>query len=166
MNNPLKSLLFTSLFLFAITACSSESSNNSNSDTNNKPDTEVADKPDMPDEPDLGHEGTEVIYSDDWGAFKSAVANESAEGMKYYMKLDDETADLLIGMITTEIADAMSKIPYDQLKDTKWEEKDVKEYVYMESGVDEEGNDTGMALYFYFQEQEEGLRLIGYMAAG
>ena len=30
---------------------------------------------------DLGHEGTYVDYSDDWGAFKSAVANKNLDGM-------------------------------------------------------------------------------------
>jgi hypothetical protein len=115
---------------------------------------------------EVGHEGTEVIYSDDWGAFKSAVMNRSTEGMEYYMKLEGTDAQNLLDMMDETVVNAMFETEYSKLKDSDYNGNKVKEWDYQETGVDDEGNEVGMGLFFYFQEQKEGLRLIGFLAAG
>jgi hypothetical protein len=114
---------------------------------------------------DVGHEGTYVDYSDDWGAFKSAMINKNIDGMKMYMQSDIDAQNIL-DMLSPEAITDMENTKYDQLKVSDYNGKAVKEWSFEESGVDEEGNEVGSGLFFYMEEQKEGLRLIGMLAAG
>jgi hypothetical protein len=116
-------------------------------------------------EADLGHEGTYVDYSDDWGAFKSAIINKNLDGMKMYMENDLDPQNLL-DMMAPEALTDMENTSYKQLKDSDYNGKKVKEWDFQESGVDEDGNEVGTGLFYYLEEQKEGLRLIGILAAG
>jgi hypothetical protein len=114
---------------------------------------------------DVGHEGTYVDYSDDWMAFKSAVINKNIDGMKMYMQSDIDPQNILDMMDAEAIAD-MENTSYQQLKVSDYNGKAVKEWDYQVSGVDEEGNEVGSGLFFYMEEQKEGLKMIGILAAG
>ncbi|HEX2898704.1 MAG TPA: hypothetical protein VHS96_03185, partial [Bacteroidia bacterium] len=114
---------------------------------------------------DVGHEGTYVDYADDWGAFKSALINKNIDGMKMYMQSDIDAQNILDMMSPEAILD-MENTQYDQLKVSDYNGKAVKEWDFQESGVDEEGNEVGSGLFFYMEEQKEGLKMIGLLAAG
>ena len=114
---------------------------------------------------DVGHEGTYVDYSDDWMAFKSAVINKNIDGMKKYMESDIDAQNIL-DMMNAKAIEDMENTSYDQLKVSDYNGKAVKEWDFQESGVDEEGNEVGSGLFFYMEEQKEGLKMIGLLAAG
>lgn len=157
MKSSLIATLFVSLLALGMTAC--KSGTTPAADPTTPPVAAAAGAA------DLGHEGTYVDYSDDWGAFKSAVINKNIDGMKMYIKGDTDPQNLLDMMDADAVAD-MENTTYKQLKDTDYNGIKVKEWSYEVSGVDEEGNEVGSGLFYYFEEQKEGLRLIGILAAG
>lgn len=159
MKFSLITLFFTSLLALGLTAC--KPATTTTTDAAAKDSTAVA----AASPADLGHEGTYVDYSDDWGAFKSAIINKNLDGMKMYIQGDIDPQNLL-DMLSPESLSDMENTKYAQLKDSDYNGKKVKEWSYEESGVDEDGNEVGSGLFYYLEEQKEGLRLIGILAAG
>ena len=110
-----------------------------------------------------------VDYAAEWEAFKTAIEagdNATIEGFIAEDATPDATADNVMGFATPEVQAAMKEYPYEKLGDVEFMERQAKEFTYQESSVDEEGNTWESAIFFYFQEQEEGLKLIGILAAG
>ncbi len=159
MKYSLKSVILTSLLVWGLTGCNSAAT--TATDAAAKDSTAVA----AASPADVGHEGTYVDFADDWGAFRSAVVNKSVEGMAMYVIADIDPQNLLDMMGPEAITD-MQNTEYKQLKDSDYNGKKVKEWDFQESGVDEDGNEVGSGLFYYFEEQKEGLRLIGILAAG
>lgn len=159
MKFSLNTLIFTSLLALGLTAC--KPATTTTTDAPAQDSTAAAAATTV----DVGHEGTYVDYSDDWGAFKSAIINKNLDGMKMYMQADIDAQNLL-DMMSPEALTDMEDTKYDQLKNSDYNGKKVKEWDFQESGVDEDGNEVGSGLFYYFEEQKEGLRLIGILAAG
>ena len=159
MKFSLNTLILTSLLALGLTACKPATTTTTDAA---KDSTAIAAAASPA---DVGHEGTYVDYSDDWGAFKSALINKNLDGMKMYMQNDIDPQNLL-DMMSPEAITDMENTKYDQLKDSDYNGKKVKEWSFEESGVDEDGNEVGSGLFYYFEEQKDGLRLIGLLAAG
>ncbi|MCB9232071.1 MAG: hypothetical protein H6581_10430 [Bacteroidia bacterium] len=105
-------------------------------------------------------------YINDWSDFKTAYERKDVKGLQALISGDEIDAQNLLDMSSPEVVVAMGGTDYDLLKDSDYNGIRVKEFGYEETGYDDEGNEMGMALFFYFEEQEQGLRLIGYLAAG
>jgi hypothetical protein len=159
MKFSLNTLFVTSLLAWGLTACKPATTTTTDAATNDATAAAAASPA------DLGHEGTYVDYSDDWGAFKSAIVNKNLDGMKMYIQGDIDPQNLL-DMLSPESLTDMENTKYDQLKNSDYNGKKVKEWSFEESGVDDEGNEVGSGLFYYLEEQKEGLRLIGILAAG
>jgi hypothetical protein len=130
--------------------------------------TSTAKKPAEPDAAtsSSGHDGDYVDYAGEWAAFQSAMAKKDLDHINAFIQVESLTAQNLMDMCPPEFYPDLARTAYADLKETDYDGIGVKEYSYQETGVDEEGNEVGMGLFFYFQEKEEGLRLVGFLAAG
>lgn len=158
MKSEFKFLVLLAAFAFALGGCTQVEADQNT--------TVSSDQPAAESNANSAPAPTKVSYEADWNAFKIAVADHDVERMNAFMKIEGVDGQHILEMMPPEAHAAMEKTTYSELKDEEWEGKKVKEFLYEESSMDEDGNEMGMALFYYFEEQAEGLRMVGYLAAG
>jgi len=108
-------------------------------------------------------------YAGDWEKFKMAVINKDVKAVSAYIGNEEKGVD--IDMMLEAFADPDFQ---KQLKDASFEdleleqEGDMNLWVFSSliEGDDGEGNTFESGLYLYFTEQDHGLMLEDFLAAG
>lgn len=155
MNISLKTLFFSCCVALLLAGCSSSAESGTESDPETT--SEVTSEPEVT---------PTAVYAEDWGKFRAALSDRDKATVNGLMEIEGVTADDLLILVNEEVTDVMFNTSYDRLTEADWEGTKAKEFAYEETSLDEEGNEMGMALFFYFEERAEGLMLIGFLAAG
>ena len=157
MNSKFKILIVSALLPTLFFGCSTATSTNSD-DTNGAATQEET--------ANVQPKVAAVDYAKDWEDFKAAVIKKDLKGVEKFFKNDELSAQGLVDLVFPDVEAALKKTTYSDLKDGDYDGTPVIQFIYEESGMDEEGNEMGMAIYFYFTKPAEGLRMIAYSAAG
>jgi hypothetical protein len=107
------------------------------------------------------------IYEKDWRNFKIAIADKDEPAIGYFLDTDAiDVAELLRLFSDEAFAQILENTNYDGLVDSEWETRPVKEFRADSGFTDEDGNTYESAIFLYFEEQDQGLKLVNFLMAG
>lgn len=107
-------------------------------------------------------------YDVEWEAFKKAVVDQDAETIKGFMQPEDlmDPNDLILSLQDPMILDQMNATSYEELTDSEFNGNYAKEFSVNMEYTDEDGNTYESAVFLYFEEGLDGLRLVNVLMAG
>ncbi len=106
-------------------------------------------------------------YASDWGLFRGAVSDNNLEDFKFFMGADiSDPESLLMSLQEEWVLTKLVETPYEDLTDSDYNGTPVKEFVADVEGSDEEGNIYESAIFLYFEESPDGLKLVNVLMAG
>ena len=108
----------------------------------------------------------EADYSNDWIEIRESILAADTASLEKFIDTEDTDASTLIAMCQDDwVRDELMDKPYETLAEVDYNGDLVKEFM-AEIIEQVDGEEYGSALYLYFKETKEGLRLTSLMAAG
>lgn len=106
-------------------------------------------------------------YEADWNNFKLAIQDKDEPAIGSFIQDDViDTESLLLTFSDTTYSNSLVKTGYTDLLNTTYNEKAVREFSVQQEYTDEEGNTYESAIFLYFEETPQGLKLVGVLMAG